>query len=428
MKIHILNKIIIFFGLACIFSCRQDPIFFTISTETVPKKPRIEGSPTNMAVFKRNGVPVMYVASGSLHWYARMDEGSGDVSGWDLPEYRIPQPGGNIVGLAATDSHLYTLCLSGSGVDTVLRRIGHDEDVWQDVQSGESSYTSIQVIYADTEMLFAGASSSVDFGILYLKDNAANVQTLQLLEGDTGMLSGAASRDGVHYLSTRGKGVYKVAEDDISSVARLAELVPKTDEDGNVSMEEVESNRLFMGMIQLAADGPIIAVERGGGAFFEVKESGFRLLRYSNGDAVATGRFATGALAVWREAVINDDAPPQPGDKKMLIAGIQGGLFNTTTSSYTHGYVEIELDSDFSLNDEGWLVLNSFRRDISPSITVHGNTDRYTAGIGKRPINHLFQAPTDIDTIMTFFASTQTAGLWSYRDRANGGWQWNAED
>jgi hypothetical protein len=428
MKIHIVNKIIIFFGLAFIFSCRQDPIFFTISTETVPKKPRIEGSPTNIAVFKRNGVPVMYVASGSLHWYARMDGGSADVSGWDLPEYGIPQPGGNIIGLAATDSHLYALCLSGSGVDTVLRRIGHDEEVWKDVQIGEANYTSIQVIYADTGMLFAGASSGLDFGILYLKDDAASVQALQLLEGNTGMLSGAASRNHVHYLSTRGKGVYKVAEDDISSVTQLAELVPKTDEDGNASLEEVEGNRLFMGMIQLAVNGPIIVVERNGGAFFEVKESGFRLLRYSNGDAVVTGRFATGALALWLEVTFDDDGTPQQGDKKMLIAGIQGGLFNTTTSSYTHGYVEIELDSDFTLNDEGWLVFNSVRRDISPSITVHGNTDRYTAGIGKRPINHLFQAPTDIDTIMTFFASTQTAGLWSYRDRANGGWQWNAED
>jgi hypothetical protein len=72
-----------------------------------------------------------------------------------------------------------------------------------------------------------------------------------------------------------------------------------------------------------------------------------------------------------------------------------------------------------------WLVLDP-RGSISPDITVDGNTDRYTATIGKHPINHLFQTPNNIDPRMTFFASTQTAGLWSYRDRT-GGWQWNAE-
>jgi len=290
---------------------------------------------------------------------------------------------------------------------------------------GESRYTSIQVIYADTgkETLFAGAMSNrgVDFGILYLDDTNS---ALRLLAGDTGMLSGAASRGGFHYLSTRGNGIYSFASDDITTVAQLA------DTDGNVV------NRLFMGMIQLAANGPIIAVERNGGLFYEAREAGLKLVTYSNGDPVITGRFATGALALWQEVnfddngipVLNENGLPSLTNRRMLIAGIQGGLFNTTTSSYTHGYVEIDLDSNLRIDSGGWLVLSSARRDIGPNITVNGKTDRYTATIGKHPINHFFQSPDSIDIRMTFFAATQTAGLWSYRNRSTGGWQWNAED
>ena len=177
-----------------------------------------------------------------------------------------------------------------------------------------------------------------------------------------------------------------------------------------------------MGMIQLE-DEKIIVVERNGGVFFEVQESGFRQLRYSDGRTVATGRYSTGALALWQQVIINDDETPNYKDgKRMLVAGIQGGLFSTTTSSsYTHGYVEFELNPDGSLN------LDPVSRDNSPSITVDGNTDRYTATIGKHPINYLYQTPPEVDANMIFFASTQTAGLWSYRDRT-GGLQWNAEN
>jgi len=227
------------------------------------------------------------------------------------------------------------------------------------------------------------------------------------------MLSGAARRGGFHYLSTRGKGIYIVATD-ISSVVQLADL--------DNSEDETRKNRLFMGMIQLE-DGKIFVVERNGGAFFEVQESGFRLLRYSDGRTVATGRYSTGALALWQEVIRDDNGEnPQPGAKKILVAGIQGGLYSTTTSSsYTHGYVE------FELNDDGSINLNPVNRNISPSITVDGNTDRYTATIGKHPINYLYQTPREVDANMIFFASTQTAGLWSYRNRT-GGLQWNAEN
>ena len=178
-------------------------------------------------------------------------------------------------------------------------------------------------------------------------------------------------------------------------------------------------NRMFMGMIKLEND-MIIAIERSGGALYEVKDDYYSRIEYTGTESSATwiesGKYSTGALALWEENVT-----PPPG-KKMLIAGVQGSLYNTTTSSYSHGYVEFELDEFGSLKTD-------VVRSDPPVITVDNYTDRYTATIGKHPINHLFQAPNTIDANMTFFASTQTAGLWSYRNRVDsGGPQWNAEN
>ena len=422
MKKNIFCKTAIFFVLASVFSCSQDPIFFKISTEPKPVKPHIQGSPTNIVMFERNSVPVMYVASGNLHWYAKANSGTG-ASGWDSAEYGIPQPGGKVIGLAATDEYLYALSIIDSGAATALRRIEPDKNEWENIPiAADIKYTLIQTIFADKDRLFAGArnNSGSDFGILYLVGG-----TLELLEENTEMLSGAASRletsGTFHYLSTR-KGVYKVAAG-ASSAEQLKELVQKTDEDGNVYDEQTEINRLFMGMIQLEDhDKTIIMIERNGGTLFEVREDGFKQIRYSDGANVASGRFSTGALALWRQTILDEDGQATANTYKRLVAGIQGGLYSTTTSSsYTHGYVEFELSSD-----NGSLVLDG-PRNINPDITVDGNTDRYTATIGKHPINHFFQAPESIDKNMIFFASTQTAGLWSYRRDREGGPQWNAE-
>jgi len=403
MKNKFFCNTVILFGLLLISSCGQQPIFYTISSETAPVKPLIPGSPTKMTVFERNGVPIMYVASGSLHWYAQTGEDTGLKSVWDSPEYDIPQPGGKVIDLTATRDHLYALCIIDSGVRTELRRIGHTEDVWEDIEIADSKYTLLQSVYAapGTGALFAGAmnNSDSDFGIFYL-DNI----TLNLLADKTELLSGAASLDGnFYYLSTWGKGIYRF---DLS-----------TKEFGQISDVQTggKNNRLFKGMLKL--DDTIIAVERDGGAFFEVQDSGFRKIRYSNGNTVATDKYATGALAVWQQNIA--------GGKRMLIAGIQGVLYTSTSSSYTHGYVEFDLD--YTKNSDGWLVFTSTRRDNTPTITVDGNTDRYTATIGKHPVNHFFQAPESVDSNRTFFASTQTNGLWSYRTRA-GEPQWNAEN
>jgi hypothetical protein len=446
IKKNFFYKTAILSGLLMVFSCSQDPIFYKVSTETVPIPPLIPGAPTNMVVFNREypdpddgtrtiSVPIMYVASGSVHWYTKTERGTGE---WDMDEYFIPhpKPGDKVIDLAATDKHLYALSISASGVTTTLRRIGTAaNDTWEDILIDESDgnqYKSIQSIYADKDRLFAGAinnNNGNDFGLLYLDDT-----TLKLLEGDTGMLSGAARLGAFHYLCTRGKGVFKVALD-MSSVEQLMEFQLKQDEEGNSSYELAERNCLFMGMIQLDnTDRSIIVIERNRGTLFEVQETGFRQIRYQdNGEAVATGKYATGALAFWQEILRDENEDPlplQPGYRKMLIAGIQGGLFSSTTtsSSYTHGYMEFDLDNDLDKlkGSDGWLVFIS-HNNISPDITVDTHTDRYSATIGKHPINHMYQVQNEIDNQMIFFASTQTAGLWSYRNRDDG-LQWNAEN
>ena len=400
-------------------SCEQHDIFNKIISETKPLKPRIEGHPTNMVVFKRkypdrvDPVPIMYVASGRLHWYAK--EPDTDTSLWDSGTYYIPQPDWKISALAVAEGangaqRLYALCRNGDGV-TALRYIESSGNTWNTIPSeAEATYPVIQSIYADPEStrLFAGATGKnsqdqvqTTYAILYL-DDASN--TLKMLENNTSLLSGAVYRQekgkDIYYLSTKGSGIFRVEG---TSTAQLAN---KSDVNQN--------NLMFMSMIKLN-DDTIIAVERigkgaSGGPLYKIDDANiaFEQMPYTLGDT----KYATEALTLWQDY----RAP----DRKLLIAGILGGLSSTTTTSYTHGYVEFELNPDGSFNS------GANRHDPGTLLSVIDQS-QYTASIGKLPINHLFQAPPDIDTNMTFFASTQTTGLWSYRER-DGRPQWNAEN
>ena len=424
-------RIIFALGLLAVFASCRDPIFYYISQETPREEPRIKGAPTNMVVWERDypdpedtdktiTVRAFYVASGGLHWYAKDSDG---VSRWNWSGAPISQPGGRVIALAATDDYLYALTLTGHGVDTKLKRLGREwkeKETWDDIETlNVGSYTLIQSIYADRgqDRVFAGARldnvNSDQYAILYLYPPATSgeLPTMQMLQPDTGLLSGAVYRDSIHYLSTRGKGIFQISETNLTS--------------GNTTVSQQDApsgskDRMFMGMIKLK-DETIIVVERDGGAFYEVRNGSFARMTISTDDgsspAMQTGNYATGALALWAER-------SDPDGTKLIVAGLQGGLYNTMTTSYTHGYVEFELDSTGKITR---------RRDPGDLLSVDipgtdGNA-RYRATIGTKPINHLFQAPPDIDNNMTFFASTQNTGLWSFKERpSSGGWQWNAEN
>jgi len=401
-------------------SCGQDPIFYIISSETAPVPPRIPGSPTNMVVFERKyrsnpsdpgsekTISLLFVASGILHWYGR-PLGTREPPTWDR-HYNIPQPWGRIISLAATKDRLYALCLTGDSLIATLQYMGHTGG-WKTIPL-RSDYPFIQSIYADpdTNQLFAGAcisnKTAITYVILYLDPN----NNLQILKRNTSMLSGAAYRDSndTYYLCTRGDGIFQVSKDSLET---------NTINDTTVSQLTIKKtdNRIsFMGMIKLENSAQsIIAIGRFGGLLYEIDEGGaahFSQMFYNNGFGVATGGYAMGALALWEDYT--------DGSVKKLVAGKQGTLYST---SYNNGYVEFYLNSDDKSFDKG---NSAFFMD-----TVHGNFDRYSTSLVKQPVNHLFQVPATIDPNKTFFASTQTAGLWSYRDRFNnGGWQWNAEE
>ena len=231
------------------------------------------------------------------------------------------------------------------------------------------------------------------------------------------ILSGTVYRDGIHYLCTIGHGIYTVNEDDILannsnalSAMRLEELLITHPASTN-KRSSPRNNRIFMGMIKLKNE-TIIAIERSGGALYEVNPGSFEQIPcLGDNDWMKTNRYATGALVLWENATW-----------KALIAGIQGGLSSSTnsSSSYTHGYVE------FALKDDGSLDKSTPCRKVSEMKSA--DTNQYTTSLGKHPVNHLFQTPKEIDERMIFFASTQTAGLWSYKERKDKKLQWNAEN
>jgi hypothetical protein len=328
------------------------------------------------------------------------------TSRWDSTEYDIPQPGGKIISLAVTPTRLYALCFDDHNANATLRYIKSGGE-WESI-TPISGYP-IQSIYTDPEdeKLFVGARvyNGGSFAIFYLD----NDDKLQPFKKDTdilptALLSGAVYREGYFYLSTRGE-IYRV-KDDLTETILLGEKI------------------VVMGMIKLenkdAENGPtIIAVARGGGILYEVNPDSIEMMTYTSdvnyGKTIATGNYATGALALWED----------PGREiKKLIVGVQGRLSTvSSSSSYSHGYAEFYL----KYNDGSF---DASRHDIHILDSVD-NVNRYTASLGKHPINHLFQTPPEIDPNRTFFASTQTTGLWSYRDRDNEGWrgwQWNAEE
>ena len=476
-------------------SCRQDPIFHVISTETAPIPPRIAGAPTNMVVFEREyQVPVdpadpdfdpdavpetktitlLFVASGRLHWYGSPDPAT-ESPKWDR-DYGIPRPGGKVIALAVTKTRLYALCLSSGSLRATLRYTTKTcNDTWHPV-SRASEYPLIQSIYStysdgDGEggQLFAGARKSSKntetYAILYLD---SSTDTLQKLKSDTEMLSGAVYRktEGIYYMCTRGNGIYRVKKTDLetNSVSdttvlqlkniRKAEIQVEIDpgdppsdpdEPPEIQIEiqpviQERNNRIvFMNIIKLKDSAEsIIAIGRDGGVLHEIltndalvdmfddvpdsaelledlKESrAFSQIFYINSETgnpsgnARTGGFATGAFALWED--------PLNSATKLLVAGRQGTLFST---SYNNGYIEFKLTSDGSFDKE----------NPSRGMLTVDNSDRYSTSLEKQPINHLFQVPVEVDTRKIFFASTQTGGLWSYRNRSsNGGWQWNAED
>ena len=469
-------------------SCGRDAIFSIIYHEVPPVPPMIRGGPTRMVVFNWHtpleattestlenecGLPaeecacqdnesgssgggsdnvaatyrpIMFVASGSLFWYTpkhRNNDGSWDntTATWALPIGIEQPPGRRILDIAATQTFLYAL--TGTGIDNTLYRINPylvaNGTGWEDVWRG-----NIQSIAADPkgDKLFAGVR--VAGGAHEIRFVAGDATTLSALAGtsgrplpsvdgdrttdDTGLLTGAVFLSGIYYLSTGLTTIGTIFR--VEGVTATPHVVGRPGSGTAPGTESPNGIGNFKSIIRLPDDS-IIAVHRdrnGGGFLYQSRGDYFaRIPRPTpspqddagegsteNGDTpppqvyVSTGRVATSALAIWE----GDGA-----QGKALAVGVQGSL---TAATFNNGYVE------FPLTDNGSIDASEDRRDATRLVSVQGQNDQYITSLGRLAINHLFQAPYEIDANRTFFASTQTAGLWSFQYR-DGRYQWNAQ-
>ena len=363
-KLRIISLLLLALAAA---ACNQDPIFATISKESKPLEPRIKGTPTNMAVFNRGGRDILCVASGSaMHWYRENE--------WNNNSYRVPAPGGDIIGLAATTSHLY------ASTDEGLKRIGRSGDSWELISGSDS--ISIRYVFAANNKVFVGSVGEGVDPLYFIKEVSGN-SLASVTATEPGMLTGAEF-DGTDCFLSTSKGMYKAGA---GTAARLS-----------------GGNHNFMGIINLGG-GQIVALRRDSGELWNVSDSGITNTNKK------MNKYSTTALALWSARA---GSGPQ-----LLLAGMQESLVYTTNSAYVNRYREFPLTSGALSGDP--------REPGQGSPTTAPDTAKYTSSIGKHPVNHLFQAPYSVDSEMTLFAATENQGLWSYRARS-GIPQWNAEE
>ena len=365
--------IMFFFLVILVFTACKDPIYHNISQEEKMLDPLIEGSPTNFVVF--NGY--MYVASGmELYKYERTNPST------RRGEWQVSRPGGKILTLAVATGNLYALCLDSSSNKKTIRFLTVLSLNWNEL-SGYNDH-EIHEIAAAGDQLFVEAGKYGEYYILSSNDH-------KIVE-DAGyrMLNGAAYHSGYYFLSAKdqltesGGCIYTIADGELSS-----------------GQAAIVDNGSFVGIVNTYLGlNPIKAINRDGNIFHVTPTSAI-----SNGTSMGN-RLATGALAVWEK-----------DGNRLLLAGRQNMIGTTVTSGYTYGYMEIEI------NENGGITGSLVEPGNNNISTVeNGDNGRYRSTIGRFPVNHIFQASDG-----TLFASTQTNGVYSYRDRPDG-WSWNAEE
>lgn len=365
----ILIKIILFISVVFLFNSCNDPIFFIIHKETPILKPLIPGSPTNFVIFKND----MYVASGKKIYIYRKD--SKQWSEWiEMNDF--------VMSLAATDTSLYALYLNNN---TGRIKQFVDNSVL-DVNSVDSLYSLDNCLFINNRV------NNTEYSISFRKEGNS---TFKQIPGTTSnfVLKGVAS-DATYYYFCVFDNIYYIPKADI--------------ETGTVTnMTKIDNISKFTGIINL--NGTHVAVINDNGILYEINNATIRqAAKFSD------SFYTTGMLAVWYRN--SSDTKPS-----LLLIGRQEKVF-TTQTVYTNGYVEMALDST------GKISGTSFGEPGKNQLSSISNNDSYVSSMGKQPINHMMQAPHDIDSRMTLFASTQQNGVWSYKDRGDGdGELWNAE-
>jgi len=366
-----LIKLLILFSIVFAFVSCNDPIFFIVHEEIPILKPFIDGSPTNFVTLGDN----IYVASGKKIFIFRKN--ANKWAKWNELD-------GRIGGLAATNNSLYAFYLNSK--DSGGGRI-------RNCTSGSNlSLSNVQSIHAAEDVLFACTRNDNNYTISYINDTSPG--SFKSIADSNSELHGAAF-DGTYYYLCVNEGIYYVDKSQIDTASDLPVL---------------GDNFNFTGIIKLGKD--YVAAITNDGKLYEIQNAAIirEAAKFSD------SRHSTGALALWYRD-INDTMP------SLLLAG-RKEMYYSTSSNYTNGYVEITLDTI-----KGEISGSSFRDPGKDSPSSIDNYDRYVSSLGKKPVNHIIQAPAAINEKMTLFASTQQNGVWSYKNRGDGkGEQWNAEE
>jgi len=382
MKVYLLKLLTLLLIILSLGSC-SDPIFYLITEETPLIKPLIDGSPTNFAIFDNE----MYVATGKMIF---------NYNGKKWAKFSRIMPDHNfIIQLASTDFSLYALYMSGSSGRIKRFYDNGNPDGYSDEEVNLSG--NVQSIYALNNILFACVRNNTTYTVFYKKESDPDFKEIPINDTEplNYILNGVAYDGNYYYLSTF-TGIFRVDSSNINS----SSVLPIKDK-----YEEIITS--FTGIIGLNPNC-VVAITKNGVIYEITDETATERIRFKD------GRYSTGALALW----VDKNNPT----KTLFLIGRREDYYSTT-SSYTNGYVEIELDASGNIPAEAKFA----EPGKNPFSTITGY-DRYVSSLGKKLINYFIQTPASIDPEMTLFAATHKDGVWSYRDHNDGeGVTWNAE-
>jgi hypothetical protein len=389
--------------LIAVFGCAQDSIFYGISNEVAPTDPLIVGGPTKIVRANEK----LYVANGTIYEYDTAGNGTWVGS---------PKPDGKVQDLAVVSGPggdtLYALSVTGTGLDFTLWEWDKTTTGWKPIGIDGGDYTVIQNIFGGGDTLFAGVSRSNgdggnDYAVYYKEGDK-----LHLLGGseETAILSGAGRIGTDYYLATIGSGIYKATFGSPPAASEVT-TIPHTNITGFLQYNYIDSTTSspVETIIGVTRDGYIV---RGTSAGF-------------TSPTTSLGVALTGAIAL-AGAYDYSTTPPASG-AKLLLLGIRGGY-----SSTVHGYVEVDFGED------PLTIGNSYREPGRTDPTGIAQNENYRSTLRKYPVTSIVflpriststgpGAPDNAgDPIM--FASTPKDGFYSYRNRSDGGWQWNHEE
>jgi hypothetical protein len=397
-KVKLLLSLGAFFLPLLMGGCKQNSIFDDISWETAPTEPQIQGAPSKMVEANIDNKNRLYVANGLLWEY----DPSASNASWS----RIAGPfeGGFVADVASTTNNgasaLYALTLDNTSTRVWKGASKTNNEIkWTEVNlSGD--YRFIQNIFGAGDTLFAtggkNAGNDYDYAILYCKQSDTSFSSQFLIDTGKSPLIGAGKVGNEYYLATSGKGIYKADDTNISGISPLASA--PLGMAGFLQTQDSQAQDIIIGV---SKDGITVHIDSSGVTV----------------NPASLGGTYTGALAL-----MDNPDPTTSSFDKLLLLGYMG-----SSSSYRHGYVEVQFNSADGTHDGTARIPGA---NPPSSITDDGRKDQqYTSSLRRYPVKALWVLQDqDPKVPSVIFAATTNEGLYSYRERSDGGWQWNHEE